>query len=85
VAGTVTDGMETVGGTADIVAGTEVDTTGTGTTTPGITAGTAAGATSLVDTIRGGCFRFPFLTRTMGVMVQATDMGMDRVTGTDID
>jgi hypothetical protein len=82
VAGTVT-----VGGTVDIGADTTgVDTMGTATTTPDITAGMAAGATSPVDIIRGGCFRFPFLTRTMGdITVQTTDMDMDRVTAMDTD
>jgi hypothetical protein len=62
-----------------------VDTTGTATTTPDITVGMAVGAFSPVDTIRGGCFRFPFLTRTTGDMVPDTVMDMDRVTATGIE
>ena len=74
-------GTVTVGGTADIGAGT-MGVTGTATTTPDITVGMAAGAISPVDTIRGGCFRFPFLTLTTGDTVPATVMDMDRVTAT---
>ncbi len=76
-------GTATVGGMADIGAGT-MGVTGIATTTPDITVGMAAGAISPVDTIRGGCFRFPFLTRTTGDMVPATGMDMDRGTATGI-
>ncbi len=78
--------MVTVGGMADIGAGTMgVDTMGTATTTPDITVGMAVGATSQVDTTPGGCFRFPFLTRTTGDMAPDTVMDMDRVTATGIE
>jgi hypothetical protein len=99
VAGTamVADGTATgVDGTVDI----EVDTTGgvttevvdmvTATGTPDITVGMVAGAGSLVDITRGGCFRCLCLTRTTDITVLVmdtdTDMGMgDRATGTDTD
>jgi hypothetical protein len=71
VDGTETDGVE------DIEAGTPVDTTGTPTTTPVITDGTAVGDGLLVVTIRGFCrFLFRFLTLT------TADMDMDTVQGT---
>ena len=76
-------GTVTVGGMADIGAGT-MGVTGTATTTPDITGGMVAGAISPVDTIRGGCFRFLFLTRTTGDMVPDTGMDMDLVTATGI-
>jgi hypothetical protein len=66
VAGTVK-----MGGMVDIGAGT-MGGTGTATTTRDITVGMAVGAISPVDIIRGGCFRFPFLTRTTGDMVPDT-------------
>ena len=56
------------GGTVGIEAAIiEVATTATATGTPGITAGMVAGAGSLADTIRGGCFsrrsfQYRFLT-----------------------
>ena len=79
-------GTVTVGGMADIRGVTVgVDTTGTATTTPDITVGMAVGAISPVGTIRGGCFRFLFLTRTMGDTVLATVMDMDRVAATGIE
>ena len=80
-------GTVTVGGTADIGAGTMgADTTGTAITTQDITVGMGVGAILPVDTIRGGSFRFPFLIRTTGDMVpaMATVMVMDRVTATGI-
>jgi hypothetical protein len=57
--------------------------TGTATTTRDITVGMAVGAISPVDIIRGGCFRFPFLTRTTGDMVPDTVTAMDQVTAMD--
>jgi hypothetical protein len=76
------DGTATAG-IADIEVDTPGDITGTGTTTPDITDGTAVGAGLLAGTIRGFC-RFPyrFLTLTTADTDMGRDMDMARVTGT---
>ncbi len=81
------------GGTADIEAGTteagttEAVITDIATITPDIIATAEAGVGTPVDTIRGGCFRYPCLTRTTDITAPVTDTDMDtvRVTGTDTD
>jgi hypothetical protein len=59
----------------------------TATTTPAITDTMVVGVGLLVDTIRGGSFRCQCRTliTDITVPVMDTEMGMDRVMGTDTD
>ena len=80
--------MAAAAGTADIVGGfTGAGPTDTVTTTPDIIDLTEVGVGLRGDTIRGGCFRCRCLTRITDITVPVmdTDMGTDRVTGTDTD